>query len=157
MNFFPARGGYSWVVTVDFFLCSLVRKRVITTVRFWNFALHFCYQPLFCSLVFCLPIACFSFLSAIVYFHSIQSFSGGTPFVNYHVSASAGGALVSLEYLIHLLLYVRLLYILFFSVYYWTISTRLIVSFCCLSCLEHGSYHLMRPIFQLYLYFRRDI
>lgn len=47
--------------------------------------------------------------------------AGGTPFVNYHVSASAGGALVSLEYLIHLFLYVRLLYILFFSVYYWTI------------------------------------
>lgn len=147
------------MVTVDFFLCSLVRKRVITTVRFWNFALHFCYQPLFCSLVFLFVYRMFFLFLChrLLPFHSIQSFSGGTPFVNYHVSASAGGALVSLEYLIHLLLYVRLLYILFFSVYYWTISTRLIVSFCCLSCLEHGSYHLMRPIFQLYLYFRRDI
>lgn len=103
-------------------------------MRFWNFALHFCYQPLFCLLVFLFVYRMLFLFSAIVYFHSIQSFSGGTPFVNYHVSASAGGALVSLEYLIHLFLYVRLLYILFFSVYYWTISTRLIVSFCCLSC-----------------------
>lgn len=101
------------MVTVDFFLCSLVRRgpsqpRVFA---FLFFFLHFLLPASLLFTCFCLLHA-FP-LSTVVYFHSIQSFSGGTPFVNYHVSASAGGALVSLEYLIHLFLYVRLLYILF--------------------------------------------
>lgn len=122
-GYFFRRGGYSWVVTVDYFLCSLVRKG----------SSQQCVFGILCIFVTNLSFVRFFFvylshafhLFAIVCFHSIQSFSGGTPFVNYHVSASAGGALVSLEYLIHLFLYVRLLYILFFSVYYWTI-----ISFC---------------------------
>lgn len=127
----------------DYFFSGAGRLFLGGNCRFFPFAvsleeghhnrafLEFCFAFLlptsllltcFCSFSDCLSYAFPLFLpsSASIPFNL---FSGGTPFVNYHVSTSAGGGVgFSRISYSSLFLYVRLLYILFFSVYYWTIT-----------------------------------
>lgn len=71
-DIFPARGGYSWVVTVDFFLCSLVRREGHHNRAFLEFCFAFLLPTSLLFTCFFLSIACFSFVRRrLLPFHSI--------------------------------------------------------------------------------------